>query len=164
MNLRTQTDLTIEAVLAKLKIAEDYYKTLEVLNFKRINNTIVTVKKTNNAESFTRKFFDKFAKEFKTYYKVSNNQYSDLDERRSLGDVFRLAYSYLGNKIELKDIAFECFKLVEEKKIASNYCNNIKKRVYKERGDYNGRYFNVNDIDELGLTKDHYTLLYNHLK
>lgn len=163
MNLKTNTELTIEAVLAKLLIAQEYYESLEILVFKK-DDLIIKLRKDNTSKSFTRKFFDKFSKEFKTYYKGSGNIYSNIDERRSLGDVFRIAYSYLGNKIQLKDIASECFELVKLEKIASNTCNQINKRVYKERGLTNGTYYNKTEIDELGLTYSHYELLYNHLK
>lgn len=163
MNLRTDTALTKEAVLAKIKQAEIYYQTLEKLDFRKSSSLAdkVKMRKDNTAESFVRKFFDKFNTEFKTYYSKSGQLYTDLDTRRSIGDLYRTAQSYLGNnKITLLDIIIYTYKRVLNKEICSNYCYRINKRVYKERGpNKNGLYYDSNYVDELGLTQAHYQLL-----
>lgn len=163
MNLRGEVPLTLEAILAKVAIAEEYYKSLEVLRFKKtVNNELVKLKKNNDSKTFTRKFFEKFNKEYNTFYKETDNIYCNIDTRRSIGDVFRAAYNYLGDKITLADIMVETYNKVEEKTIASNYCYQINKRVYKERGQTNGSYYDPTKSDELGFIKAHYQLLADH--
>ena len=164
MNLREDVELTIEAILDKLQKSEDYYKSLELLIFKRNDGSKVIVKKTNTAKSFVTKFFEKFNNEFYTHYKNSDNSYSTIETRRSIGDVFRSAYSYLGSKITLVDVLVETYQLWENKEIGSNYCKQITKRVYIDRGDNNGCYYDSTLPDELGLTKAHYLLLKNHIQ
>ena len=165
MDLRTEVPLTIEAILDKITKAEDYYKSLEKLDFRKADpaQTKVKLKKDNNVESFVRKFFDKFNKEYRTHYTLSNNIYCILETRRSIGDIFRCAYCYLGSKIKLKDIIIETYKRNLSKNICANYCYQINKRVYKERGEKkNGEYYDPTKSDELGFTLAHYKLLYTH--
>lgn len=160
MNLRGEVALTREAVLAKLATAEEYYKSLEPLIFKKANTgEEVKLRKDNTSESFVRKFFTKFSVEYNTYYKQSNNIYSNIDERRSIGDVFRIAYCYLGNKITLKDIVIHTYNRIENNELTGNYCRMINKRVYKDRPNKNGTFFDSTYPDELGLTQAHYKLL-----
>lgn len=160
MDLRDKVALTKEAVLEKIQKAENYYKTLEKLEFRKLPSDKVKMRKDNTAESFVRKFFDKFNTEFATYYSVSGNLYCNIDTRRSIGDVYRTAQCYLGKKITLKDIMIETYKRVLDQKICENYCYQINKRVYKERGpNKNGQYYDPSQLDEFGLTKAHYDLL-----
>lgn len=163
MDLREEVPLTKIAVLARIAEAEKYYQTLEKLDFRRSNleTDKVKMRKDNTAESFVRKFFNKFNTEFKTYYSKSGKLYTDLDTRRSIGDLYRTAQSYLGdNKITLLDIIKYTYQKVLKKEICSNYCYRINKRVYKERGpNKNGLFYDPNYIDELGLKEAHYKLL-----
>lgn len=163
MHSRSEVALNINAILDRVKEAEEFYKNLEPLNFRRSDGSIVPVRKDNTVKSFVEKFFVKFNEEFRTFYKKSMNLYTGIDTRRSVGDVYRAAYSYLGSKITLADIMVETQLLISNNRIASNTCQQINKRVYKERGRTNGTYYNPENYDEFGFTKRHYDLLINHL-
>lgn len=165
MDLRTEVDLTMDAILEKIAKAEAYYISLEKLDFRKMDaaQSKVKLKKDNTTETFVRKFFDKFNVEYRTHYTESNNIYCINETRRSIGDVFRCAYSYLGSKIKLKDVILETYKRNLDKSICANYCYQINKRVYKERGENkNGQYYDPNYSDELGFKLAHYKILYNH--
>lgn len=160
MNLRGEVALTIEAIDLKILTAEEYYQSLEPLVFNRdTNGDLIKLKKDNDAESFVRKFFNKFYLEYRTTYQESGNTYAYIDARRSIGDVYRIAYCYLGSKITLRDIIIHTYNMVLNKQLTGNYCRQINKRVYKNRPDKNGTYFDSSYPDELGLTKAHYDLL-----
>jgi len=159
MHSRSEVPLTIDAINNRVKEAEDYYKNLEPLIFRREGGMIVPLKKDNTAKSFVKKFIVKFNEEFRTFYKKSNNLYTTTGTRRSAGDVFRCAYSYLGDKITLTDILIELTKAVDNEFAGSNTCQQINKRVYKDRGKTNGSYFNTGVLDEFGFTRAHYNLL-----
>lgn len=159
MHSRSAVDLRIADILARITEAENYYKGLEALHFRRADGSVVAVKKTNTAESFCRKFIAKFNEEFRTFYTNSKNLYTTVNTRRSIGDIFRCAYSILGDKITLKDIIVEMIKLVDNEEAGSNYCFQINKRVYKFRGNKNGNFFDPGQHDELGFTEAHYRML-----
>lgn len=163
---RTEVPLTLDAILRRISEAEKHYQELEKLEFRKPGEAIkVKLKKDNNNETFVRKFFDKFNFEYKTYYSVSENIYCDIDTRRSIGDIYRAAYSYLGNKITLKEVIIHTYNRVLRNEICSNYCYRINKRVYKERGENkNGQYYDPSYYDELGFTKQHYQLLIDNTK
>lgn len=161
MNLRHSVALRLQDVLTRIKEAEDYYKSLQPLMFlRKADKEEIKLKKSNNAETFVKKFFEKFNSEYVTVFKESKRVDTDVNTRRSIGDIFRIAYSYLGDKITLEDIIIEVTKAVENKQCASNYCYQINKTVYKERGNTNGTYYNPEISNELGLTRAHYHLLY----
>lgn len=157
---RESVSLTKAAVLARIQEHEDYYKSLPKLSFvKHRTNEPVNLKRTHTAKTFTAKFFEKFNEEYLTMDKSQGIQDTKNSARRSAGDVFRCAYSYLGDKITLLDIIIECHKLIDDKQVGSNHCYQIDKRVYKERGQNNGQYYNPREYDEFGFTQAHYNLL-----
>lgn len=160
MNLRGEVALTREAVVAKLLVAQEYYQSLEKLYFAIGDKSPkIKLKKDNTAESFVRKFFSKFSLEYRTYYEGSNNLYEAVDTRRSIGDIYRLAFCYLGNKITLEDIIIHTYSRIINDELTGNYCYRINKRVYKDRPAKNGSFFDHSYADELGLTQAHYNLL-----
>lgn len=160
MDLKEKVALDKQAILDKIELAAEYYKSLPKLAFERsLDSEKIKLKRTHTEKTFVDKFFNKFNLEYKTILKDSGDIDTTIGTRRSIGDVFRIAYSYLGNKISLLEIIKEAQILIINKGIASNYCYQIKKRVYKERGVTNGAYYNPSEYDELGLTKAHYDLL-----
>jgi len=165
MDLRSEVELNIESILIKIEKAENYYKSLEPLEFiKYVTDEQVKLKKNNTIESYCRKFFDKFNSEYVTVIKKSTNTQTGINCRRSAGDVFRTGYSYLGDKITLAGVLTQIYELLETNKIGSNYCFDINKRVYIDRGMNNGCYYDKNQPDELGLTQNHYLLLKKYIQ
>lgn len=153
----------LDQVLKRLETAEKHWDKLVPLQLRRpADGSVVTMKKSNTAESFTRKFFEKFYKEFNTTY-GSGLIATPVNRRRSVEDIYRIASCYLGKKIRLKDILNAIWELNFEKKtIGSNFCYQIEKRVYMDRSgrNSNGVYYDATKADELGLMKCHYELLY----
>jgi len=166
MNLRAPVELNITAILSRIKEAEDYYKTLPRVEFRRsANSPKIKLKSDNTTESFVRKFFSKFNWEYKTYFSdtvvkaVNTELYCDINTRRSIEDIYRTSYCYLGDKLTLKDLIIEVYNTVMAKSAGSNYCRQINKRVYKDREAKNGCYYDETQYDELGLQRAHYQLL-----
>lgn len=152
--------LKLPNILAEIEKREIDYKAMVPLSFiKETTGEPVKLKKNNNAESFVRKFFEKFNKEYETIIKSSKETYCGINTRRSIEDVFRLAYSYLGEKITLKDIIIATYNKILAGELTANNCYQINKRVYKDRPQQNGNFYNSGNTDELGFTRDHYTLL-----
>lgn len=162
MELREPVELNIEAIRAKIKLAEDHYKSLEPLVL--YSNKIIKLKKDNTHESFVRKFFDKFSLEYITLVKSNNNLYCEQDCRRSIEDVFRLADSHFKDVIGLEDILYHTYKRVKEGNLTGNYCYQINKRVYKNRPAKNGSFYDPNKEDELGFKQAHYELIFENYK
>lgn len=171
MDLRRPVALDLDSILTRIAEAEEYYKSLPRVEFRRSpNSPKIKLKSDNTTESFIRKFFSKFNIEYKTYFadtvvkNVNSGEYCGLDTRRSIEDIYRISYCYLGTKLTLKDLVIEVYKSVQNKTAGSNWCTQILKRVYKDRGDRNGNFFDSGKSDELGLTQAHYKLLVDSVK
>lgn len=160
MDLKQPVPLKLQDVLNRIEQAEKYYKSLTPLLFIRLKDSeVIRLKRTHTAETFVKKFLEKFNKEYITVFKESKKTDTHVNCRRSVEDIYRIAYSYFGDRITLKDIIIELTKAVDDKLCATNWCTQILKTVYKERGNTNGSYYNAEKYNELGLTKAHYDLL-----
>lgn len=164
MQLRDAVPLTLADILAKIRFAEEHYQGLEKLVLKKPDGELVKLKRDNTSSDFVRKFFDKFSIEYNTYIANSDNLFCVRDVRRSIGDVYRLSYSYYGDKMTMVALICHTYTRVLESRLTENYCYNINKRVYKNRPNKNGNYFDPRQPDELGMMKEHYDILLQHFK
>lgn len=163
MDLRDAVKPSLADILARISLAETSYREMPKLALKSsLDEPIKKLKKDNTAESFVRKFFDKFNKEFLTVDYQDNSEFCETDTRRSIEDVYRLAYAYFGQKFSLVDIICETYKRVLQGDLTANYCYRINRRVYKNRPAKNGSYFDPRYTDELGFMKEHYDILINY--
>jgi len=90
----------------------------------------------------------------KIFFSINNNKYTmylndtpqcNPSRRRSIGDIF-LIVTYYFPEITLKELFQGLFNLMKEKYITSDYCTQIKKRVY-----YRSNFNFIEYIDENNL-------------
>lgn len=165
MDLRVEIPVTLAAILERLAQAEAHYQSLDKMVLVKPTGELVKLKKDNTTADFVRKFFDKFNEEYNTCTKDDKSVITPIGTRRSIGDVYRISYTYYGAKMSLVAIVCHTYMRVLESKLTENYCYNVTQtRVYKNRPSKNGNYFDPRKSDELGMTQQHYSLLLEHFK
>lgn len=99
-----------------------------------------------NPVSFIENFF-KYNKERETVYVGNGHTQSKAGLRRSVGDIFRICYTYFP-KLTMTTLYKTLLRMSAEGKLISSICMETGLRVYRATKDGEKSYFNGQKIDE----------------
>lgn len=104
-----------------------------------------------NVEAFLKSFFVNYNKNNPTVYVSNGAIQTQHNLRRSIGDIFLICQHYFP-RTSLKKTYERLCALVNEGVVVSAICDDINKRVYRLKTDYDkSNFFNGDLTDEYGI-------------
>lgn len=128
----------------------------------RLKKTLKSSIQRLSTEEFLYRFFTKYNKERRTIF-INGNLQTEVNRRRSLGDIFMICKYYFPNitLLEVIKLLYQILPNKFENGFRTSYCNQIQKRVWYYNNNDNNSIMNTPINDEYNNTYNFYLDLLN---